>query len=397
MRVLISSTSGYGHIFPMVPLARALQANGHTVLWVTAIEACPLVAAAGIDVVPAGLTHADHVRVRDELVAAAVDVQPHQMGNYIFPRLFGSASTPRMLSDLLPLATAWAPDLLVHEQAELAAPLVSAVLDTPCVTHSFGGATPASVVQAAGAYVAPLWADHGRRQTPYAGCYRSAYLDICPPLLQTVSLEHLPEIVPLRPVPWSGPRSKRLPDGLDVEAENAPPLVYVTLGTVQNRVALLKPAVEAVGSLPVRVLVTVGPDNDPAALGRQPANVTVERYVAQTAVLPHCAAVVSHAGSGTVFAGLGHGVPQVCLPQAADQFRNAEGVERSGSGRMLLPDAASAEAIADAVGAVLQDPAFRRNAGHVRAQIDAMPAPPAVVEQLERIVGADGRAAKGLT
>ncbi|MEO8509850.1 MAG: glycosyltransferase [Chloroflexota bacterium] len=393
--MLISSTSGYGHIFPMVPLARALQAAGHTVLWATTSEASPLIAAAGIEVVPAGLTHAEHIRARDALVAAASDVRPDEMGEYMFPRLFGGAATPRMLADLLPLATAWAPDLLIHEQGELAAPLVAAVLDRPCVTHSFGGATPPSVVQEAGAYVAPLWVDHGRAQPPYAGCYRSAYLDICPSLIQTVPLEHISRILRLRPVPWAGPDPERLPEGLEVES--AAPLVYVTLGTVQNRAARFKAAVDAVASLAVRVLVTVGPDNDPALLGRQPTNVTVERYVAQTAVLPRCAAVVSHGGSGTVLAGLGHGVPQVCLPQAADQFRNAEGVERSGSGRSLRPDAAGAEAIADEVRTVLQEPAYRRNAGLVRAEIDAMPAPAAVVEQLERIVSTGELAFGGLT
>ncbi len=35
MRILFSSTWGFGHIFPMVPLARACAALGHDVRWAT--------------------------------------------------------------------------------------------------------------------------------------------------------------------------------------------------------------------------------------------------------------------------------------------------------------------------------------------------------------------------
>ncbi len=55
MRVLFSSTLGYGHVFPMVPLAQACLAAGHDVLWVAGEPAGPLVEAAGIPYAAAGL------------------------------------------------------------------------------------------------------------------------------------------------------------------------------------------------------------------------------------------------------------------------------------------------------------------------------------------------------
>ena len=45
MRVLLSSTWGYGHVFPMVPLAQACLAAGHDVLWVASEAAGPLIEA----------------------------------------------------------------------------------------------------------------------------------------------------------------------------------------------------------------------------------------------------------------------------------------------------------------------------------------------------------------
>ena len=49
VRVLFSSTRGYGHIFPMLPLALAFREAGHDVLWATSAEATQHVAAAGLD------------------------------------------------------------------------------------------------------------------------------------------------------------------------------------------------------------------------------------------------------------------------------------------------------------------------------------------------------------
>jgi UDP:flavonoid glycosyltransferase YjiC (YdhE family) len=48
VRVLFSSTFGYGHMFPMYPLARAFLAAGHDVLWATSADAGDRLHAAGL-------------------------------------------------------------------------------------------------------------------------------------------------------------------------------------------------------------------------------------------------------------------------------------------------------------------------------------------------------------
>ena len=113
------------------------------------------------------------------------------------------------------------------------------------------------------------------------------------------------------------------------------PLVYVTFGTLLSNDEALSTVVQALRDLPVRVIVTVGPAGDPASLGPQPSNVHLARYIPQEQLLPHCGAVVSHAGSGTFLATIAAGLPQLCLPQAADQFLNAAACERAAVGLML--------------------------------------------------------------
>ena len=261
------------------------------------------------------------------LQARVAEVSPQERAAFMYPRLFGETLTPPMAADLLPLATRWRPDLMVHEHGELASPLVGAVLQVPSVTHAFGGGIPPSMLEDAGARLEGLWAEHGQALPPYAGSFTTLYLDICPPSVQSVPLDHVPARQPLRPVADTGGPGGALPGYLEQDGR---PLVYVTLGTVQNRLPLLAPAVAALARLPVRVLVTVGPDGDPDALGPQPDHVHVERWVDQPRVLQHCDVVVSHAGSGTFLGALAEGLPQLCLPQAADQFRNSEGGRRAG-------------------------------------------------------------------
>lgn len=141
-------------------------------------------------------------------------------------------------------------------------------------------------------------------------------------------------------------------------------------------------AVEAVRDLPVRVVVTPGPNNDPSVIGPQTGNVYVARYVPQDQLLPHCSAVVSHTGSGTRLASLIAGLPQLCLPQGADQFLNAEACAKSGTGIALEPREATVESIRAAVKRLLTEDAFRQAARQISADISTMPSPADVAEIL---------------
>lgn len=382
MRVLFSSTWGYGHVFPMVPLAQACLAVGHEVLWAASETAGPLVEAAGIPYAAAGL---DAQGVRDVTTRNRLHVQtlpPQDRAAFSFPHMFGAWATPAMTAELLALAGEWRPDLLVHEAAELASPLVGAVLGLPVITHSFGGAVPPSFLTEAAAELEQLWSEHGLAVPPYAGCFGAGYLDICPTSVQPFEPEHIPTRQPLRPVSWTGHRAQQLPAYLQPDER---PLVYLTLGTVNHDAPVLRTAIDALRALPVRVLAAVGPSGHPDALGAQPAHVTIEPWVPQAQVLEHSDVVVSHAGSGTFLGALAAGLPQLCLPQAADQFRNATAGIRRGAALALAPDVATGEAIAAAVTSLLDEPSFRAAAQDVAAEIAAMPSPHEVANVLKEL------------
>ena len=170
----------------------------------------------------------------------------------------------------------------------------------------------------------------------------------------------------------------RLPAALDTQLQrdagikNFEYMLLAGLSEAPER-RLRMSVLAAISELAVRVVVTVGPNGDPDALGSQPSNVHVARYIAQQELLPHCSGVVSHAGSGTFLATLAAGLPQVCLPQAADQFLNAAAAARAGCGIAVLPADFSPGSVRAAVERVLDDVTVRAAAERLRDEIAGMP------------------------
>jgi MGT family glycosyltransferase len=159
--------------------------------------------------------------------------------------------------------------------------------------------------------------------------------------------------------------------------------VYVTLGTIMNQAAqVFRDVVEGCTSHDVNLVVTTGPGLDASDLGQLPASVRTVPYLPQAALLPHCAAVVSHAGAGTMLGALCHGLPQLCLPQGTDQPFNTAALLPTGAALALHPDEVTGDAVAEALGRLLGDASFRAAAERLRAEIEQMPAADDVLADL---------------
>ena len=311
---------------------------------------------------------------RNEILA----LPPDQRRALIYPLLFGSVDAPTKIEDLRLAVASWSPDLVVHDSCDLAAPAAAAERNLPSVHHSFGRMVPPAVVAAAGSVTEPLWRDAGLTPEPYAGMFRGIYVDIAPPSFQTERPPPGVHVEPLRPVSFDA-RAERAPDWLD---RLSGPIVYVTLGTVHNELAVFRVLLEAFATVACNVIATIGRDKDPDALAPLPDNAHVERYIPQALVLPHVSVVVSHGGSGSTLAALAHGLPTLFVPQAADQFENSARVQAIGAGVRLLPDELDVATASVALESLLGDPAYRERAQDVAAEIAAMPDPSALVPML---------------
>lgn len=381
-RVLFSSTPGVGHVNSMLPLARAMRDLGADVLWALPQAASVALAQDAFPVRPVGRSS---VRSVADIVAADATIRalpPSERPNHVFAKLFGRERTQYALNDLVPLVQDWQPGLIVRDAAEFAAPIAAALAGVPCVTHAFGALLPEGRVARAGVDVAPLWEEHGLTPRPYGGSYDSLYLDIFPPGMQDQERPHIPRTQHLRPAERpereaeSSPRPAR-----PAWAEPGRPLVYATFGTVFNDPDALRQVVAGIAKLDVSVLVTVGAEVDPAVLDPQPRNVFVAGYLPQRLTLPYADLVVSHGGSGTFLAAAAAAIPQLCVPQGADQYLNAEACARSGIG-LSLPAPALPDQVREAVARLLGDATFASAAEVIARDIETMPSPTEVARSL---------------
>jgi MGT family glycosyltransferase len=162
-------------------------------------------------------------------------------------------------------------------------------------------------------------------------------------------------------------------------------LVLVGLSsTVMRQEGLLQRAADALGQLPVRGLVTTGPAVDPAVISAPP-NVAVVRWVRHADVLPHCSAVITHGGHGTVMKGLIAGVPLIVVPLGRDQPDNAARVVHAGAGIRLRKNA-TVSALRVAINRIIEDPRYRTAAQHMAARLAAERDDDRVVDELERLL-----------
>ena len=384
MRVLCTCVPGYGHLHPMVPLARALEAAGHEVAFATEARFCGRVRAAGFRAFPAGLGPG---RVAERTLALPDVAGSGPEDAWRFgAQMFAAVAAPAKLPDLLDVVHGWRPDLVVSDITDFAGPVAAASAGVAHASHSLGPLFPLEFHRLGAELVAPLWRERGLSPPALGGMFDTAYLDICPPGLQSPDIDEVRAAArPLRPVPFDAVPGETLPAGW-VDALAPQPTVYVTLGTLDNDAPeVFEAVVQGLRHDPLNVMVTVGPNAEPEALGPQPPNVRVERYVPQSLLLPHCDVVVAHGGSGTTLAALARGLPLLLLPQGANQFWNARRCADLGAGLQLLPGQVGAGAVNEAVHALLEQPAYRHRARELATEIDRMPAPDDAVPLLEEL------------
>ena len=165
-------------------------------------------------------------------------------------------------------------------------------------------------------------------------------------------------------------------------ASDPRPLVAVGFSTTfQGHVGVMQKIVDALATLPVRVLVTLGGSVSPDEI-RAAENCVVVDSAPHSQVVRQSAAFITHGGHGTVVRGLMGRVPLLIIPHGRDQNDNAVRVTARGAGLMLMPDA-SVEAIRAACERLLTEPSFKAAARRLGDQIAADAEHSTVVEELE--------------
>jgi UDP:flavonoid glycosyltransferase YjiC (YdhE family) len=372
-----------GHYEPLLPLARAVREAGHRAAFATGEPYATRAREAGFEAFCAGPDEDFRSRWAPRFPGFENLVGDAQR-RFFLTEIFANLELVPRADDLESIVDTWRPDLLVHEVAELAGPLIGTARGIPYVDVSYGALIGSTLLRATGEAAAPHWQARGLEPHPVAGLFRHLYVDTCPPSLQNPEIASIAAVQPLRPAAAEAAGSDP-PAWL--EGLSAAATVYLTMGTVWNQdLDLFRMVIEAVRGHDIALVVTVGHQNDPESLGPQPANVVVHRYVPQAVLLPRCDAVVAHGGAGTTLGALAFGVPLVIIPQGADQYANAERVVAAGAGRQLLRSELSAGAVRDALHSVLNDADYRTAAARIRTEIHNMPDARAAISRIEALL-----------
>jgi UDP:flavonoid glycosyltransferase YjiC (YdhE family) len=383
MRVIFASLPTYGHTYPLLPLAVAAVRAGHHVVFATAEVFLPAVGKAGLDGAPVGIS-------LHEAFEAAFVAETRQRGEIsqdelapVIAAVFGDVMPRRCVADLGPLFERERPDLVIYEAGNLGAGLAARLAGIPAVCHTVGRVSPGPLSDAIRRTVLGYATELGVEGAGLVAL-GNPVIDICPMSAQRAEFVVATRRTPLRPVGWSEPGAAPVGSFLPVDRDRR--MIYLTLGTAMGTIPVLRAAIAGLAPLDADVLVATGPTIQVGEIGAVPANVRVEQWVPQAQLLAHVELVVHHGGSGTTLGAFGAGLPQLLLPQGADQFTNADLVSDLGVGEGLVGEQVSADSIAEGARRLLGDSSVRVAAQRLAVEVAAMPAPAEVAAQLSALV-----------
>ena len=169
-------------------------------------------------------------------------------------------------------------------------------------------------------------------------------------------------------------------------ADDTRPLVLVSLSsTFQKQRGLLQRILDALSTLPARVILTTGPAVDPETL-HEPGNADVLRSAPHRQILERASLVVTHCGHGTTLKSLAAGVPLLCIPMGRDQDDTAARVIHHGAG-LRLRRSASTAAIRHTATRLLDNDHYRQSAERLATAINRDQEPTTLITEIESLTG----------
>ncbi len=370
--IAMFSTANHGHVNPSLEVIRELVARGHRVTYAIPPLLAEKVAETGAEVKPWNST------------LPGPDDDPSAWGSELLDHV--ELFLDDAVQALPQLAEAYdgdAPDLVLHDITAYPARILAHRWGVPAISLS------PNLVAWEGyeeEVAEPLWAEP--RSTERGQAYYARFqgwLD--------------ENGIAMHPDPFVGRPDRSLvliPKALQPHADRVDETVYTFVGACQGdraaqgewrrpdaaeRVVLVslgssftkrpdfyKECLRAFGDLPGwHLVLQIGTHVDPAELGAVPDNVEVRSWVPQLAILRQADLFVTHAGAGGSQEGLATVTPMIAVPQAVDQFGNAEMLSALGVARRIDTEDATAEALRDAALALVDDPEVARRLKEVQA------------------------------
>lgn len=190
---------------------------------------------------------------------------------------------------------------------------------------------------------------------------------------------------------YTGPfvnHAQRAPVDFPWEKLKALPLVYASLGTLQNgSESLFKTIAAGCAKLNVQLVLSLGGGLDADSFQNLPGDPIVVRFAPQLDLIKRASVVITHAGLNTVLESLSEGVPMVAVPQGNDQPGVAARVAARGAGIVLSRRKLTAAKLEHALRTVLDDGNYRQAAATIQESIRQIDGPALAAGIIEEKLG----------
>lgn len=402
MRIGFSCPVLPGHMYPMTTLARKVRERGHEVFFLGIPDAEPMVRVAGFEFYPYGdaLFPAGEMARRVRTLSQLSGLKGIRFTLNIFKDTVRAA-----FDDGERVIRESRADALVLDATSRGLNLVAMHLQVPFIQVSnamhfdFSGRTPLCLVDTPyrpgqfgfvrNLLTIKAFMLMGRPVTALERAYAKQVgltIDVADPQAHRSRLAQLTQTPKEFDFPSShwpahfhhtGPfhsASLRPPIDFPWDRLTGEPLIYASMGTLQNGSEQLFNAIAAAAQAPGRQLVlSIGANLDGSKITPLAANTIMVKNAPQIDVLKRASLCITHAGLNTVLESLSAGVPMVAIPITNDQPGVAARVAYTHTGVVLaikkLTGNAGAEKLRAAIDSVLTDPSYRENARRIQQAI----------------------------
>lgn len=161
------------------------------------------------------------------------------------------------------------------------------------------------------------------------------------------------------PYHYSAPRE---PVSFPWEKLTGQPLIYASMGTLQNRLTeVFEKIASACEGLDAQLVITLGGSATPESLPKLSGNPLVVSYAPQLELLKKTSLTITHGGMNTTLECLTNGVPMVAIPVANDQPGIAARIAWSGVGEFISVKKLDASKLKSIVQKVLTEDSYKQN------------------------------------
>lgn len=375
---------GAGHLNTMLPIAHELQQRGHQITIFSGSDAQVKTQAAGFSFYD---------------IESPLEEEPNVQAHQTLPGLAGIRQTFQIFARKAKTRLQKAPaikergvELLLVDLSIFEGGTIAEMLDLPYITiccilplyedstippipttwqyRSEGWAT----LRNRAAYslinwiARPMWEVISyERKLQNLSAYQTAN-DIFSKL--AVITRHVPEFEFPRQFPdhwhFTGPfhLSAKRPDvEFPFEQLNNKPLIYASMGTVQNQLGhVFCMIADACMELDAQIVISLGGGLDPKEFQNLPGSPIVVKYAPQLELLQRASLNITHAGLNTTLESLSYGVPMVAIPVTDDQPGIAARIAWTGAGEFVMLSQLSVSKLRGAIKRVLTKESYKHNA-----------------------------------